>query len=123
MMLRNDTASKWPKWRQNDVETTSKWAPKWPIRNPALKVQESEEGIVTIELPRRRDWLGSLLAFLFSVPASRPVELDEVGSLVWRLCDGEHTVDDIATTKWRLKRRNTMAKVSKRRRSVEVTKT
>ncbi|MCE5241195.1 PqqD family peptide modification chaperone [bacterium] len=67
----------------------------WPVRNPALQVSEREEGLVTIELPRRKDWMGGVLGFLFSVPQSKPVQLDEVGSFVWGLCDGDHTVSDI----------------------------
>jgi len=67
----------------------------WPVRNPALQVSEGEEGLVTIELPRRKDWMGGVLGFLFSVPQSKPVQLDEVGSFVWGLCDGDHTVSDI----------------------------
>ena len=67
----------------------------WPVRNPALQVSEREEGLVTIELPRRKDWMGGVLGFLFSVPQSKPVQLDEVGSFVWGLCDGDDTVSDM----------------------------
>jgi hypothetical protein len=67
----------------------------WPVRNPALKVHVADDDIVTIELPRRKDWMGGMLGFLFSVPQAKPVQLDEVGSLVWNRCDGDHTVNDI----------------------------
>jgi len=67
----------------------------WPVRNPALQVRVGEDDLVTIELPRRKDWMGGVLGFMFSVPQSKPVQLDEVGSLVWNLCDGDHTVSDI----------------------------
>lgn len=67
----------------------------WPVRNPALKVHVADDDLVTIELPRRKDWMGGVLGFLFSVPQAKPVQLDEVGSLVWNLCDGDHTVHDI----------------------------
>ena len=67
----------------------------WPVRNPALKVHVADDDAVTIELPRRKDWMGGVLGFLFSVPQAKPVQLDEVGSLVWNLCDGDHTVRDI----------------------------
>lgn len=67
----------------------------WPVRNPALKSRVSDDGLATIELPRRKDAVGSALGFLFSVPESKPVQLDEVGSFVWNLCDGDHTVSDI----------------------------
>ncbi|MCD6351052.1 MAG: PqqD family protein [Armatimonadetes bacterium] len=67
-----------------------------PIRNPTLKWHENDEGVVVVILPRRDDLWGKLLSWLFMVPESRPVSLDQVGSAVWHLCDGEHSVHDIA---------------------------
>lgn len=67
-----------------------------PIRNPALKWTELDSGEIRIVLPRRKDATGKLLSVLFYIPKSRPVNLDVVGSRVWSLCDGEHTVADIA---------------------------
>jgi len=66
-----------------------------PIRNPALKWEELDNGEVQIVLPRRRDTMGRVLSTLFYVPKSKPVSLDVVGARVWTLCDGEHTVSDI----------------------------
>lgn len=66
-----------------------------PIRNPALKWEELDSGEVTITLPRRRDAVGKLLQVLFYIPNSRPVNLDVVGANVWKLSDGEHTVNQI----------------------------
>lgn len=80
----------------------------WPVRNPSLKTQEDDNGLVVVHLPRRKDWVGSALSFLFFVPESKPVQLDEVGSFVWRLCDGEHTVNEIVaamTEEYKLNRR------------------
>jgi len=67
-----------------------------PVRNPALKWEELDNGEVQIVLPRRRDAMGKLLSSVFYVPQSKPVSLDVVGAAVWQLCDGEHTVNDIA---------------------------
>jgi hypothetical protein len=67
-----------------------------PIRNPALKWTELDSGEIRIVLPRRKDTTGKLLSVLFYIPKSRPVNLDVVGSRVWSLCDGEHTVAEIA---------------------------
>ncbi len=69
-----------------------------PIRNPSLAWHEDEEGHVVVVLPRRKDFVGKLLAWLFMVPESRPVSLDEIGTKVWHMCDGEHSVHDIAKT-------------------------
>jgi len=67
-----------------------------PVRNPSLKWEALDNGEVQITLPRRSDAMGKVLSGLFSVPQSKPVNLDVVGARVWQLCDGEHTVNEIA---------------------------
>ncbi len=67
-----------------------------PIRNPSLHWELDEEGNAVVTLTRRKDWVGNLLAWLFMVPESRPVRLDEIGTFVWQMCDGEHSFSDIA---------------------------
>jgi len=69
-----------------------------PVRNPSLKWRLNDEDSVEVIIPRRGDRLGRALGFLFYVPQSRPVVLDEVGSRVWTLCDGERTVEEIVET-------------------------
>jgi len=87
----------------------------WPVRNPALKTHVSDDGIVTIELPRRKDWMGGVLGALFQVPESKPVQLDEIGSFVYERCDGERTVNDLVD--------EMMAEYKLNRREVEVSLT
>jgi len=67
-----------------------------PVRNPQLKWRVNDNDCVEVVVPRRKDLLGRTLGFLFFVPQSRPVTLDEVGTRVWHLCDGERTVQQIA---------------------------
>ncbi len=55
--------------------------------------QRDEKVIVKI---RRSDWFGVLLRWLTSRPVYRQIELDEIGGFVWSLCDGFHSVSDIA---------------------------
>jgi len=64
----------------------------FPVRNPELQWREleSEEVVVTVKSPSRLSW--RLISWLFYLPATRTITLDEVGSFVWRLCDGEHSV-------------------------------
>lgn len=87
----------------------------WPIRNPALKWRSNDEGQVAVDLPRRKDWIGGMLGFLFMVPETKPVVLDEVGSFVWNLCDGERTVNDLVTAlcqEYKLNRREAEASLT-----------
>ena len=67
-----------------------------PVRNPQLKWRVNDNYCVEVVVPRRKDILGRTMGFLFFVPESRPVILDEVGTRVWQLCDGERTVQQIA---------------------------
>lgn len=69
-----------------------------PVRNPSLKWRLNDEDNVEVIIPRRGDRVGRALGFLFYVPESRPLVLDEVGSRVWQLCDGERTVEEVVET-------------------------
>ena len=66
-----------------------------PVRNEAIQWQLSESGEATLGVPARKDRFGKLLAFWFRLPETRTVQLDEVGTFVWSLCDGTQTVDGI----------------------------
>ncbi|MFP4058416.1 MAG: PqqD family protein [Candidatus Brocadiia bacterium] len=66
-----------------------------PLRNEAIDVERTDAGHVRVVIPRRQTWWVSLLARVFYVPKARRITLDEVGSFVWDLCDGKHTVRQI----------------------------
>lgn len=66
-----------------------------PVRNPTLKWEQNDRGDVVITLTRRRDAKGRLVSFFFHVPRSRDITLDQVGSRVWRLCNGRRTVEEL----------------------------
>jgi len=63
-----------------------------PIRNPMLKVETEDDGMVHLSIPRKDAWWIKLLSRVFYVPKRRKLALDELGSYVWGLCDGETTV-------------------------------
>jgi len=66
-----------------------------PVRNQAIEAEETEGGEIRLVIPLRQTWWARLLARAFYVPRTRRVALDEVGSFVWRLCDGKHNVRQI----------------------------
>ena len=66
-----------------------------PVRNPELEVSRNDEGEVELKRPRRRTWWVNLMAKLGSAPEYQVLTLDRVGSAVWELCDGEHTVHEL----------------------------
>lgn len=67
-----------------------------PLKNPSLLWEKNEEGRVVITLKRSGSWKAKSLAILFAVPRKRQIVLDEVGTLVWDLCDGETPVRAIS---------------------------
>ena len=79
-----------------------------PVRNPEVSYMQQENGEIAITLRRRDDLLTRLLSLLFVVSKEKQIVLDGVGSDVWELCDGEHTVEDLIeriASKYKLERR------------------
>ena len=64
-----------------------------PVRNELVHWERDDSGEVLITLIRQRGWKINLLAKIFYVPKERKIALDEIGSAVWEMCDGKHTVD------------------------------
>jgi len=86
-----------------------------PIRNPVLKWERGDDGETRLLVPRRKDLLGRTLCRVFKAPAHKEVMLDEVGSDIWVLCDGGHSVDAIVSAtskKYKITRRECEASVS-----------
>lgn len=67
-----------------------------PIRNEQLRTEELEDGGIRIYALRREAWWIKLLSVIFPIATERRIELDAVGRQVWELCDGEHTLRDMA---------------------------
>lgn len=67
-----------------------------PVRNPVVE-WDAESGGPDLQLtiPRRKNARANVLAWMFGVPDERKLVLDEMGSFVWRQCDGEHSVQDL----------------------------
>jgi len=66
-----------------------------PVRNDAVIWQENAAGEAELNIPYRKDRFARVVAFIVHLPETRRVQLDEVGTFVWKLCDGNHTVDGI----------------------------
>jgi len=74
-----------------------------PFRNELIEWElraedggaDAEEPLVVLRIPRRQDRWGRLLNRFFEGPTHRQVVLDELGTDVWTMCDGETTVDGL----------------------------
>lgn len=91
-------------------QALQRWSRQRPCWADGVEWQ-NREGVVIIKV-RRRDWLGRLMRWLTARDVRRQIELDEIASFVWSLCDGQHTVADIAEAlmqRYQLLRREAMA--------------
>jgi hypothetical protein len=66
-----------------------------PLRNQAVEWKEAAGGEVVIMLKPRADRLAKWLFWIIPPAREKHISLDEVGSEVWRLCDGRASVDQI----------------------------
>ncbi len=86
-----------------------------PVRNAAIEWETNEDGEALLRVPSRKDRVGKFASLLLKMPETRAVQLDEVGTFVWGLCDGRQTVDGIV--------KQTCKQYKMNRREVEVSVT
>lgn len=67
-----------------------------PIANQAVKEQAISEDRVVLVVPVRKRWFNSVpFTWLFYFRSERRLELDALGTQVWRMADGVHTTEQI----------------------------
>lgn len=66
-----------------------------PVRNPALKWERVNDEEIRLVIPRRKDVVARTLSRVMRAPGQKEIVLDEVGSAIWDLCDGNHSLDAI----------------------------
>ena len=91
-----------------------------PIRNPAIEWEREARlpdrpALMLLKIPRRRDRWGNVVARVMKLPDYRKLELDEIGSDVWGMCDGANSVEEITkavVVQYRLNRRQAETSVT-----------
>ena len=68
---------------------------KKPLINPNINWNTDENGIVTLEI-ENKGVANRIAQFLIKKPKISYIHLDEMGSFIWPLIDGERTVTDIS---------------------------
>jgi hypothetical protein len=67
-----------------------------PVRNVAARVEEHTDGRVVIYVRQKKPgFLVPPLSWIVPYKRERSAYLDRVGTRLWRMCDGEHTVEEI----------------------------
>ncbi len=64
-----------------------------PVRKEFIWFEE--EGKVRIVVPKFKSKIGKRFCRMLGRDPEFTVNLDEKGSLVWKMCDGKHTVEEI----------------------------
>ena len=91
-----------------------------PTRHPQIEWNREPRksdsvSVVLLKIPRMRSKWADLAAKWLQVPDFKKIELDEIGSDVWEMCDGAHNVEAIA------KAIGTAYRLNKRQAEVSVT--
>jgi hypothetical protein len=97
-----------------------------PVRNPQIVwdrepiarevvTGDTDAAVALLKIPRRSDKFGNMVATIFRLPDFRKLELDEIGSDVWEMCDGVMSVDAITkkiVERYKLNRRQAETSVT-----------
>lgn len=78
---------------QNKEESKNKVLLAYPIRNEVY--WEKENGVVIIKFKKNFTRFERFLNKYLKGPEDIRLRLDEYGTRIWELCDGEHTIKDI----------------------------
>lgn len=66
-----------------------------PVRHPLIEWERKGKEII-LTIPTRDDRFAKVVKKIVrNLPETRQVGLDEVGSSVWELCDGERNIDSV----------------------------
>jgi len=88
----------WPFKKKKRLLSRERFLQSRPVINPAIKTEESEDGAVVLVIPVERSGVPNVVSKTLSIPEQKKVQLDEVGSKVWRKIDGKASMSDLS--KW-----------------------
>ena len=67
---------------------------KVPMRSEEIRWSADEEGIITLEV-ENKGWANRLAQVFFNRPRVSFIHMDELGSFLWPLLDGEKNIIDL----------------------------
>lgn len=81
--------------KRNKTIESENYLERIPMRNPALNWSKDDSGIVTIEI-ENKGIFNRIAQKLFKKPPVTYIHLDENGSFVWPLIDGNKSIMELA---------------------------
>ena len=69
----------------------------FPVRNQLSTWEIDDKGEAALVMPQKTKLWISLITKLFMLPEKRVIVLDAIGTYVWQMCDGKHTISQIVS--------------------------
>ena len=67
----------------------------FPVRNQLIKWEIDDKGEASLVIPQKDQLWIRFASKFFMLPNKRVIVLDSIGTYVWKMCDGEHTISQI----------------------------
>ena len=67
----------------------------FPVRNQLITWEIDDKGEASLVVPQKDKLWIRLASKLFMLPNKRVIVLDSIGTYVWQMCDGKHTISQI----------------------------
>ncbi len=67
----------------------------FPVRNQVIKWEIDDKGETSLVIPQKDKLWIRLAGRFFMLPDKRVIVLDSIGTYVWKMCDGKHTISQI----------------------------
>ena len=67
----------------------------FPVRNQLITWEIDDKGEAALVIPQKETLWLRLVSKLFMLPGKRVIVLDSIGTYVWQMCDGKHTISQI----------------------------
>jgi hypothetical protein len=66
-----------------------------PVRNDQVEWDKNSTDVVKLYLPYKKTPFMKILGRFIDIPEERSYRFNQIGSMVWELCDGKNTVQEI----------------------------
>ena len=67
----------------------------FPVRNQLITWEIDDKGEASLIIPQKEKFWVRFTSKFFMLPDKRVIVLDSIGTYVWKMCDGEHTISQI----------------------------
>jgi len=66
-----------------------------PVRNEKVEWERLNSDVIKLYLPYKKSPVMKLVSKVIDVPEERSFRFNPLGSMIWGLCDGKNTVEEI----------------------------